>query len=217
MFPFLPILGSVLGGLFSSSAASNASQAQTTAAQNDLAFQQSIYDQQQANLAPYLAGGDAANAALMYELGLGPKPQGYTGYETTPGYDFQLQQGNQAIEASAAARGGLYSGAAMRDLQNNGLGMAAQGRNNYLAQLFGAQGVGLNAAGMNSSAANSLAVGGSNAYNNMGNAASAGYVGQANALNNGIQDLTSIWGYQNALKPPTTSGSGGYSFTPFGG
>ena len=36
-------------------------------------------------------------------------------WQTDPGYQFRLGQGLGAIDASAAARGGLYSGAAMQD------------------------------------------------------------------------------------------------------
>ena len=44
----------------------------------------------------------------------------YGGYTKTPGYDFRLQQGQDSLQSGAAARGGLYSGAAMRDLMKFG-------------------------------------------------------------------------------------------------
>ncbi len=220
MFPFLPILGSVLGGLFASSSANKAANAQTTAAQNDLAFQQEQFDTIQANLAPYLQGGNAANAALMFELGLGPKPQNYAGFSSTPGYDFRMGQGQDAIQASAAAQGGLNSGSTMKALNSFGQDYASSEYGNYLARLGGQQGVGLNAGAMQGQAGQNLAAGASNAFNNIGNAQSAGAIGQSNALNSTVQDMTSIWAYQNALKQPNPamtapqSGSG-YSYSPF--
>lgn len=47
-------------------------------------------------------------------------------FEADPGYQFRLSEGNKAVEASAAARGGLFSGATGTDLQNFSQGLASQ-------------------------------------------------------------------------------------------
>jgi len=47
-------------------------------------------------------------------------------FEADPGYQFRLKQGQNAIEGSAAARGGLFSGAAGRQLQDYTQGLASQ-------------------------------------------------------------------------------------------
>ncbi len=47
-------------------------------------------------------------------------------FEADPGYQFRLSEGNKAIEASAAARGGLFSGKAGTDLQTFSQGLASQ-------------------------------------------------------------------------------------------
>ena len=47
--------------------------------------------------------------------------------QATPGYQFQLQQGQQALGQSAAARGGLLSGAQMKAAQGFGQQQAATG------------------------------------------------------------------------------------------
>lgn len=63
--------------------------------------------------------------------------------QETPGYKFALEQGNQAINRSAAAKGGLNSGGVLAELEKYGQGMASQeygGQVNRLAQLMqGAQ------------------------------------------------------------------------------
>jgi len=70
-------IGAVLGvgsALLGASSASKAAKAQTTAANNDIAFQKETRDQIVAKLDPFYQGGTAAQSALMYEMGLGPKP-----------------------------------------------------------------------------------------------------------------------------------------------
>lgn len=63
--------------------------------------------------------------------------------EQTPGYKFQVEQGNQAINRSAAAKGMLGSGNVLAELAKYGQGMASQeygGQVNRLADLMrGAQ------------------------------------------------------------------------------
>jgi len=47
-------------------------------------------------------------------------------FEADPGYQFRFSEGNKAIEASAAARGGLFSGKTGTDLQDYSQGLASQ-------------------------------------------------------------------------------------------
>lgn len=47
-------------------------------------------------------------------------------FEADPGYQFRLQQGQDLIEGSAAARGGLFSGETGKSLQEFGQGLASQ-------------------------------------------------------------------------------------------
>ena len=41
-------------------------------------------------------------------------------WRSTPGYQFNLDEGRNQLESSAAARGSLYSGAALKDLTKYG-------------------------------------------------------------------------------------------------
>ena len=65
----------------------------------------------------------------------------------TPGYQFALDQGNQAINRSAAAKGMLNSGNVLAELSKYGQGMASQGYqqqlNNLQSLMQGAQNFGL--------------------------------------------------------------------------
>lgn len=47
-------------------------------------------------------------------------------FESDPGYQFRLREGQKAIERSAAARGGLNSGATLKALQGYGQDLASQ-------------------------------------------------------------------------------------------
>lgn len=51
-----------------------------------------------------------------------------------PSMQFQLQQGREAIESSAAARGGLLSGATLKELTKFGTGLASTNYNNAVQQ-----------------------------------------------------------------------------------
>jgi hypothetical protein len=78
----------------------------------------------------------------------------------SPGYQFRLSEGLKAIEKSQAARGGLLSGGAMKELGAYSQGLASDEYGNYLNSLFQAAGIGQNAANNQSNiatgAANSL-------------------------------------------------------------
>lgn len=120
-------------------------------------------------------------------------------FQADPGYAFRMQQGLQALQGSAAARGGLLSGGALKGIDEFSQGLASQeygnafnrwesqnnDRYNRLASLAGlgqsatstAGAMGLQGAGM---AGNYLTQG--------ANAQAAGYVGAANAVNSGMSN-----------------------------
>lgn len=123
----------------------------------------------------------------------------YQGYELEPGYQWQIEQGINALDQSAAARGQLQSSWAMNNAQRLGQGIADTGRQNYLNRLASAASGGQAAAGNQAQAGQFYASGASNALANAGNAQAAGAIGVGNAINQGIQNGLGIWGYQSAL------------------
>lgn len=82
---------------------------------------------------PYARVG--RQSLTQYQGNIGNQPS----YQNTlanlvkdPGYQFRLQQGQQTLENSAAARGNLLSGATLKDLTGYAQGMASQeGQNAY--------------------------------------------------------------------------------------
>lgn len=74
-------------------------------------------DKAQGYLDPYLQSGGATNALLADALGVnGPEAQAryMANFQNDPGYQAQFNSGINALDRSATARGGLYSGAPMR-------------------------------------------------------------------------------------------------------
>ena len=68
-------------------------------------------------------------------------------FQESPGYQFRLEQGQQALEATQAARGGLLSGRALQEAQRLGQQEATQEYGGYLARLQSLAGIGRGAAG----------------------------------------------------------------------
>jgi len=138
-------IGAVASGAASGAEVGAEEQAQALQAQeatNSLNFQEQEWNTQQENIAPWLQEGKQSLGKLGQLLGLsgdtsaadyGQLAQGWQGNfqaptaeqaRQTPGYQFQLQQGEQAIQNSAAARGGLLSGNTAQSLEQFGQGLA---------------------------------------------------------------------------------------------
>lgn len=204
--PITAVMGgaSVIGGVSSARAARKGAEAQTEAANRDIAFQKQTRDMIFKRLNPWYQGGQTANAALLYEMGLGKMPKGYQGFQETPSYAFRLDQGQDAVNALAGARGGLFSGRTLQDLTEFNQGLASQEYDNYLTRLGGLAGQGMSAATAQGTAATNAAAGVSNALSNIGDARAAGASAGASAWNTGINNALGIWQYQQGLAQPQT-------------
>ena len=196
----------VAGSMYSSKQAGKAAKAQAASADRASQIQQENFEQTREDLMPYKQAGDTSLSQLMGQMTPdGYFNQTYTGQDiySDPSYQFRLQQGQNAIQSSAAAQGGLLSGATLKALQNYGQESASQefsnaynrfnadqtNRYNRLSNLVG---IGQNAAAQvgNAGAQTSQAI----ANNTMAgaNALAAGQIGSANAWTNGAQQLGSL-------------------------
>lgn len=187
------VAGSVVGGLAQASAAKSAAKSQTQAANNQIELYKDVYDETSANFAPYREQGLNAYNALNYEMGLGEKPEGYGGFTETPGYQFRFQQGVDAIDASAASRGNLLSGATQQALTDYGQNVAANEYGQYWNRLAANANMGLSAAGNQAASGQNFAQNTGNAYANIGNAQAAGSIGVGNAIGGTMNNLSSIY------------------------
>lgn len=138
-------IGSIFSGNEQAKAAKYAANLQYQEQQNALGFQENEFNTQQQNEEPWLQAGKGAigNLAQLANGGLPAWDQTFQAptaaqAEATPGYQFQLQQGQQALQNSAAARGGLLSSGTAKSLDQYSQGLAStnyqQTYNNSLTQ-----------------------------------------------------------------------------------
>lgn len=206
---------SLIGSKKQASAENNASTTEAQEAQNALNFQEQQYNTEQSQLAPYLKAGTTALGQL--NGGSLPSFQAPTGAteQNDPGYQFRLTQGQQALENSAAAKGGLLSGNTGEALQQYGQNYASneyqnvynRAMNNYNTNVIGPYNRLAGLAGIGQQAQATGAAQGQQAASNLGsidinlgqqlgnndqNAAAAtasGYTGAANSLNGGVNNI----------------------------
>lgn len=189
------VVGAVGSSLIGASAAKKAAGVQATAAERTAALQEKQFQQTRADLAPWREIG--ASALNQYAQMLGIQTPGGTPGEApdrsafyqSPGYQFRLGEGIKAVERSAAARGSLQSGAAMKAVQRYGEGLASQEYGNYMTQLGGLAGAGQQAVTQTgifgAQAAGAMGAAGERA----GAARASGYLGAAGQIQQGMQDI----------------------------
>ena len=230
--------GAVVGAVGSNMAAGKAADAQEDAANSaaasqaqSLAFQREMYEQNREDMAPWRDTGENALNRLWQKAKRGPGE-----FQASPGYQFAFDEGLQALDRSAAARGRLNSGAQDKALTRYGQGMANQEYDNFLNRYYQSltpyqslAGVGQTAtsttANMGQNAANSIA----GIYNNIGNtqlsagdARASGYINQGNVMSNlanqagqGMAWYAGQQPQQMQYAPPTaTSMPSGFGSTP---
>jgi len=178
--------------------------------------------------------GSPANAQLP---NIGPGPTGSTaaasggitpgqftsqftpadlGTNLSPGYNFQLQQGGQAIRNADTPTQGALSGATLKDLMSFNQGLAStsyqQAYNNWLTtnntifgRLSGIAGLGQNASTNVGTAGTTLGTGAAQAGAAAGASNAAGIVGATNSIANNAVPLA-------YLMAQNTGGTGGGSF-----
>jgi hypothetical protein len=237
-------IGSLFGGLFGGNASAQASKQYIQALQKAQSSLEGTEKQGLQQFQPYLNAGNKATGTLSQLLGtpgqglLTPWTQQFTAptaaeAAATPGYQFQLQQGEDAIQNSAAARGGLLSGGTLADLNNYAQGVAStnyqntfnnaltqyqsayqtflNNQNNTYNRLMGQEGVGLGAAQGGAQLISGIGGDIASLYGQQGAAAAQGTIGKANAYGGilpGIAGSLQNYGILSQL-------SGG-SASPFG-
>jgi hypothetical protein len=171
----------------------------------------------QERLAPYQEQGEYATQQIREGLDTGTLGGSFTPdeYLESPDYQFQLEQGQEALDRQQAARGNLYSGQALKEANRFSQGLASQGyqdaynrwlqtQQNRYNQLSGQQNIGYGAAGGQN-------VIGLNEGNNMAQATmarrAAQDAGTAQAVGAGLNLINSG---QQGLQQLATGGFGGF-------
>lgn len=194
--------GAVVGGLATASAASTAAGSQETAARDANNTQLTMFDQTQQNLQPFISTGTNAltSAGTMANNGFNFNPT-EANLQNTPGYKFNLAQGEMAAQNSSSARGLGISGQAQVGAEQYATGLAdstyqqqySNALTNYQTN-FGNQ---LNLANIGENAAaglgnNATATGQGIASNTIGagNAAAASAIAGGNAISNATSSVS---------------------------
>ena len=226
--------GAVLGGVASNMAADKAAGAQKDAAEQASDTSNAQFQQNRQDAMPWHDAGVAALGDLSRGMAAGGefnRTFGLSNFTKDPGYQFRFDEGRRGLEGSAAARGGLLSGGTLKALTRYGQEFASNEYTNAYNRFNNDQTTRFNRlssiAGLGQTATRDVAnMGTQNAQyigNNQmaaGNAQAAGYVGQANAINNGIQTLGNWYMQRQFMQPgmvSTGSIGSGYSMPWVGG
>lgn len=177
-------IASVAGSVIGAGASYLGSQAQAKAAGQAADQSYAIYQQQRKDAAPYRKiGGQALNQLRDVYL------TGKTPFTASPGYDWRVSQGTQALERGASARGRQFSGAQGKALTEYGQGVATDEYNQNFNRLSSLAGYGGQALAANNTAGNQFSTNYGNAIQNAGSARSSGYQGIGSSINSGVNNL----------------------------
>ena len=166
----------------------------------------------------YEHGGGGAVGALGGMLGSGNVAE-------DPSFQFRLQEGQKALERSAAAKGTLMTGGFSKALTRYAQDYASGEYQNIFNRLFSVSNMGLNAAqgaaGVGSTYSNNVGQNNANYANQygdlvtgQGNAQAAGQIGSSNAWGGTIGDLANIgsqWWERRNMKRDGGAGDYGYN------
>jgi hypothetical protein len=224
----IPAAVSLFTGSQNRSAASQASDAASQASDRAQGLQYQMFQEQKALQEPFRQAGINALAKMQDQYG--NMPAAFTGQVDLgqdPGYAFRLSEGQKALDRSAAARGGLISGGAMKAAQRFGQDMGSQeyqnaynraltGYNANVAReatgynrLAAMSGVGQTSANTLTGAAGSYGTNVGNAMINQGiNAGNAGMAG-TRAMTSAYGDIANLYGRTNPSFSNLYGGGGG--------
>lgn len=106
-------------------AAKQGMQAQQQAARDANATQLHIFNQQREDAQPWRQAGIDALGQISSGMDDMTRSFSMEDFQKDPGYQFRMQEGQKALENSAAARGGLNSGATLKALSRYGQDFAS--------------------------------------------------------------------------------------------
>lgn len=237
--PLIGAVATVGAGAIASKGAKKAANAQAQAARDAQAANERNLQRQIDLQEPFRQGGLTAQNKLMELMGIGgdaasaeygsaAKAFGNDQFQQDPGYAFRQSEGMKALERSAAARGGLMSGSALKGIQRFGQDLASQEYQNAfnryqiersarLNPLQSMMGSGQSATNVMTGNIGQSSQNEQNNAMNVGAARASGYVGSANALSGalgGIGNIAVNYPMNNAMmnyynRTPAPSSGGG--------
>ena len=218
----MPWMALAIGGsaLLGASAAKSAASTQAAAADRAAELQNQQFQQTRQDQMPWMQAGQTALNALT-PLATNYQKFGMDQFQQDPGYAFRLSEGQKALDRSAAARGGLISGGALKAAQRYGQDMGSQEYTNAFNRYQTERNAQLNPlqslAGVGQTTANQLGQFGAANAANVGNlmtsgaaASGAGQVGAANAVTGGLGTYLNYTSNNNLLNALRNRSGGGF-------
>jgi hypothetical protein len=222
------VAGAVVGSsLIGASASKSAASSQAAAADRAAELQNQQFQQTRQDQMPWLKAGEQALNKLIPMTDY--TKFGMDQFTADPGYAFRLSEGQKALDRSAAARGGLISGGALKAAQRYGQDMGSQEYMNAFNRYQTERSAALNPlqslAGVGQTAATNLGTMGAANAANVGNlitggaaAQAAGRIGQANAITGGLGTYLNYTGSNNLLNAlKNRSGGSSLMSEPYSG
>lgn len=220
----------VVSSAIGANASSRAAKTQAGAADRAAEGQERMFERQVELSEPWRKAGETALNKLV-PLATEYTPFGMQQFQADPGYGFRMAEGMKALERSAAARGGLLSGGALKATQRFGQDLASQeyqnAFNRYQAERQARLAPLQSLAGVGQTTAQQIGEAGMRTAQNVGEtqmsgaaARASGYVGGANALSQGLGTYLNYSQGQsmlNALQRPSSMAyttQPGFSNTP---
>lgn len=174
------------------------------------------YAQTRADQAPWRTTGASALNKIAQLYGLdttdengnvvkGSGKADFSSFATSPEFQFNLGQGQDAINRSAAARGGLLSGAAVKAGQTYASGLASNQFDSYVNHLTQASGGGQAATNSTQIAGTNMANANSTALMSAGNARASAYGDMGQTIGNTANGLAGNYMLYKYLNPGTAA------------
>jgi hypothetical protein len=208
----------VVSSVVGSRASSKAANVQAAAADRAAEGQERMFERQVELSEPWRKAGMNALAKLE-PLATEYTPFGMQQFQADPGYAFRMSEGMKGLERSAAARGGLLSGATLKGIQRFGQDLGSQEYMNAFNRYQTERAARLqplqSLAGVGQTTAQQIGQAGMQAAQNIGQtqmggaaARASGYVGGANALTGALGTYLNYSQGQNminAMRTPTAA------------
>lgn len=211
--------GAIGGALITADAAGDAADAQAKGSKDAIGEQRRQFDLTRSDFAPYRETGANALNSLYSDINT---PTTAADVMSDPGYQFGMQQGQQAIDRKIAAGGGRISGAAIKaagrfgtNYATAGYGAAYQRRQDRLNRLAAIAGIGQTSTNASAQAGSNAANNISGMLQNQGDNAGAARLAQGTIWGNAGNQIAALYGRQaprasfGSQLDPFFSGNGG--------
>lgn len=195
----------LVGGAMQSDAAGDASADQRAASEAGIGEERRQFDLTREDFAPFRAAGQRALGQLETDINA---PVTSADVMSDPGYQFGMQQGQQALDRRIAAMGGRVSGNALKaaarfgtDYASSGYNAAYQRRQDRLNRLAALAGIGQTATGNSAAAGAQSANAISGLISSQGDASGAARMAQANIWGDAGNQLAAMYGRRQQNSP----------------